>query len=135
MNLQNYARMYSIFLLTTFWQNYKKWFLQIISHNLVHKISKKLHCWIYFCSNIIEFIFMTLTLIIFMLVPCSYLLRASDTTYLNKKGTLTYRHNHKNLTKLKKKKFPPTWNKHANSCMKSQVKISQYSKHMSMSLK
>ena len=72
-----------------------------------------------------------------MLVPCSYLLRASNTAYLNKKGTLTYRRNQKNLKKLKKKKkkFPPTWNKHANSCMKSQVKISQYSKHMSMSLK
>ena len=62
MNIQNYARMYGIFLLTIFfWQNYKKWFHQIVCHNQVHIISKKLHCSIYF-NEILSILIFFLTL-------------------------------------------------------------------------
>ena len=104
--------MYDVFLLANFLKNYKKSFQQIISHNQVHIISKMLHCLVYFGSNFGKFIFLTLTTnfwhfmaismalfhiyvvqsssVLFMPVPCSYLLRASNTPYMNAKGTLTY---------------------------------------------
>ena len=67
-----------------------------------------------------------------MLVRCSYLLRLSNTAYLNIKGIIDI-DIHKNSIKLKKK-VPPTQNQHANNkYMKFQMKVSQYSKHMSMS--
>ena len=108
-----------------FWQNYEKLFYQIISHKQVQMISKKLHCSICFSSSFILFIYLffdfepkisTLPMfiyfhpftfrpsfnIIFMLVPCSYLLRVSNTAYLNTKGILTYMTT-KKLTTLKEK--------------------------------
>ena len=109
MNPQNYARMCDIFLSTTFfWQNYGKWFHQIISHNQVHMISKKLNCSSYFSSNFINF-FCTLPHLGSSVIQ--YHLYASA-LFISLKSIkcslLEYKRyidicNHKNLTKLKKK--------------------------------
>ena len=91
---------HDIFLFATFiWQNYKKWFHQIISHNQTYIISKNLYFSIYFSLRLINFFDFDHSAL-FMSpksIKCSLVEWKSNGSYDI--------YDHKNLKKLKKKTF------------------------------